>query len=246
LITIYLFAFQIYGDFSGYSDIARGTSRLFGIDLMRNFNQPYLSQSITEFWRRWHISLSSWLRDYLYISLGGNRRGIRRTYANLLITMLLGGLWHGASWTFVVWGGLHGLYLSIHKAIMHVKGETAPTRDRRVIVGLLKVLVTFHLVCLTWIFFRAPDFTVAAEILTRILSWQASTGDLAALVPGERILLLLGTLILIDTWQTRRGDHAFMVSWHWVPRALGYAGLILLTLTLGNLFDEVPFIYFQF
>jgi D-alanyl-lipoteichoic acid acyltransferase DltB (MBOAT superfamily) len=246
LITIYLFAFQIYGDFSGYSDIARGTSRLFGIDLMRNFNQPYLSQSITEFWRRWHISLSTWLRDYLYISLGGNRRGIRRTYINLLITMLLGGLWHGASWTFVVWGGLHGLYLSIHKALLSFKGKSAPTRDRRLLVGLFKVFVTFHLVCLTWVFFRAPDFTVATEVLTRILSWQASSGDLPALVPGQRILVLLGTLIVIDLWQAKRGDHAFMVSWHWVLRAFAYAGLILLTLTLGNLFDEVPFIYFQF
>ena len=246
MLTIYLFAFQIYGDFSGYSDIARGTSRLFGIDLMRNFNQPYLSQSITEFWRRWHISLSTWLRDYLYISLGGNRRGIRRTYANLMITMLLGGLWHGASWTFVVWGGLHGLYLAIHKALLHFRGEYTPKRDRRLIVGFLKILVTFNLVCLTWVFFRAPDFSVAAEVLTRILSWQASTGSLPALIPGERMLLLLGTLIFIDTWQAKRGDHAFMVSWHWVPRALGYAGLILMTLTLGNLFDEVPFIYFQF
>ena len=246
LITIYLFAFQIYGDFSGYSDIARGTSRLFGIDLMRNFNQPYLSQSITEFWRRWHISLSTWLRDYLYVSLGGNRRGIRRTYANLMITMLLGGLWHGASWTFVVWGGLHGLYLSVHKALLHFKGESAPVRDQRPLASLLKILVTFHLVCLTWVFFRAPDFTIAAEMLTRILTWQAATGDLPALIPGQRILLLLGTLVLIDVWQAKRGDHAFMVSWHWVPRALGYAGLILITLTLGNLFDEVPFIYFQF
>lgn len=246
LITIYLFAFQIYGDFSGYSDIARGTSRLFGIDLMRNFNQPYLSQSITEFWRRWHISLSTWLRDYLYISLGGNRRGIRRTYANLMITMLLGGLWHGASWTFVVWGGLHGLYLSVHKALLHFKGESAAARDRRPLAGFLKILVTFHLVCLTWVFFRAPDFATATEVLTRILSWQAATGDLPALIPGQRILLLMGTLVLIDVWQAKRGDHAFMVSWHWVPRALGYAGLILLTLTLGNLFDEVPFIYFQF
>lgn len=246
LITIYLFAFQIYGDFSGYSDIARGTSRLFGIDLMRNFNQPYLSQSITEFWRRWHISLSTWLRDYLYISLGGNRRGMRRTYTNLLITMLLGGLWHGASWTFVIWGGLHGLYLSVHKALLHMKGKSKPTRDKRMLMGFLKCIATFQLVCLTWIFFRAPDFAVSLEILTRILFWRSASGDLPALVPGERVLILLGVLIIIDVWQSKRGDHAFMVSWHWVPRAIGYAALILLTLTLGNLFDEVPFIYFQF
>ena len=243
LITIYLFSFQIYGDFSGYSDIARGTSRLFGIDLMRNFNQPYLSQSITEFWRRWHISLSTWLRDYLYISLGGNRRGIRRTYLNLLITMLLGGLWHGANWTFVVWGGLHGMYLSIHKAILNLKGRARVSRSPVLSGGLLKIVVTFHLV---WVFFRAPDFTIALEILSRIFSWQPASGELPELVVGERIALLIGSLVIIDVWQAKRGDHAFMGRWHWVPRAFGYAALILMTLILGNLFDEVPFIYFQF
>jgi len=246
LITIYLFAFQIYGDFSGYSDIARGTSRLFGIDLMRNFNQPYLSQSITEFWRRWHISLSTWLRDYLYISLGGNRKGLGRTYVNLMTTMLLGGLWHGANWTFVIWGGLHGIYLAIHKAMLNVQGMARPVRDARFIVGLLKTFVTFQLVCLTWIFFRAPDLHSALTALTRIFHWAPAVGDIPTLVVGERILLLVGTLLCLDIWQARRGDHALMVSWHWVPRALGYAALILLTLGLGNLIDEVPFIYFQF
>jgi alginate O-acetyltransferase complex protein AlgI len=113
----YCFALQIYGDFSGYSDIARGVAELLGVRLMKNFEQPYLSQSITEFWRRWHISLSSWLRDYLYISLGGNRRGARITYRNLMLTMLIGGLWHGANWTFVVWGGLHGTYLALERMV---------------------------------------------------------------------------------------------------------------------------------
>ena len=246
LITTYLFALQIYCDFSGYSDIARGTSRLFGVDLMRNFNQPYLSQSITEFWRRWHISLSTWLRDYLYISIGGNQKGLRRTYINLMITMLLGGLWHGANWTFVIWGGLHGLYLAAHKAFLSLKGIARPVRDTRIIPGLLKIFITFQLVCLTWIFFRAADLASAVEILTRIILWKDSAGDIPPLVVGERILLLIGTLVFIDVWQARRGDHAVMVRWHWLPRSLGYAALILLTLTLGNLIDEVPFIYFQF
>jgi D-alanyl-lipoteichoic acid acyltransferase DltB (MBOAT superfamily) len=118
LFAVYLFAIQIYCDFSGYSDIARGTSKLFGIELMLNFDHPYISKSITEFWRRWHISLSTWLREYLYIPLGGNRHGVRQTYRNLMLTMLLGGLWHGANWTFVIWGGLHGLYLSVHKMLL--------------------------------------------------------------------------------------------------------------------------------
>lgn len=246
LITTYLFAFQIYGDFSGYSDIARGVSRLFGVSLMRNFEQPYLSQSITEFWRRWHISLSTWLRDYLYISIGGNRKGTRRTYLNLMITMLLGGLWHGASWNFVIWGGLHGTYLAAHKAMLGFRGRKGPERETGLLPGLTKMFFTFQLVCLTWIFFRAPDIGVSMEMVSRILLWEAGSGDLPALIPGQRILILVGTLIALDVWQARRGDHAIMVRWHWIPRAVGYAGLILLTLTFGNLFDEVPFIYFQF
>lgn len=246
LLTTYLFAFQIYGDFSGYSDIARGTSRLFGVDLMRNFNQPYLSQSITEFWRRWHISLSTWLRDYLYIPLGGNQKGPRRTYINLLTTMLLGGLWHGANWTFVVWGGLHGIYLAIHKYLLgseRVKQKPAPLKS---LLSLVKVIVTFQLVCLAWIFFRAADLASALEIVRHILTWDPGSPEMPALDVGQRIMLLIGALVAVDYLQAKRGDHAFMVSWHWVPRALGYAALILLTLTLGNLIDEVPFIYFQF
>ncbi len=115
LLGLCFFAVQIYADFSGYTDIARGIARLMGFELALNFNQPYLASSITEFWRRWHISLSTWLRDYLYIPLGGNRSGNVKTYRNLMLTMTLGGLWHGASWNFVIWGALHGLYLSIHK-----------------------------------------------------------------------------------------------------------------------------------
>lgn len=246
LLTTYLFAFQIYADFSGYADIARGTSRFFGVDLMRNFNQPYLSQSITEFWRRWHISLSTWLRDYLYIPLGGNRKGARRTYANLMTTMLLGGLWHGANWTFVVWGGLHGLYLACHKLLL--RGKRVSNGNFRVgsVMVFIRILVTFHLVCLTWIFFRADDLTGAFDVLSRIVLWEAGSPDMRALEIGERIALLLGTLVLLDWLQARRGDHAVMVRWHWIPRSIGYALLTLMTLTIGNVIDEVPFIYFQF
>ena len=246
LITTYLFAFQIYGDFAGYSDIARGVSRFFGVNLIRNFNQPYLSQSITEFWRRWHISLSNWLRDYLYIPLGGNRKGTRRTYVNLMTTMLLGGLWHGANWTFVVWGGLHGLYLAVHKALLRGRRIVGAEAPRFGVMFLIRVLVTFNLVCLTWVFFRAADFATAIEIITKILFWETRSPEMEALVIGERIGLLVGTMILLDWLQARRGDHAVMVRWHWLPRSLGYATIVLLTLTIGNLTDEVPFIYFQF
>ncbi|HTS19122.1 MAG TPA: MBOAT family O-acyltransferase [Verrucomicrobiae bacterium] len=145
---LYYFSLQIYCDFSGYTDIARGVSRLLGIELPENFNQPYLSRNITEFWRRWHISLSTWLRDYLYIPLGGNRRGRVRTYINLFITMLLGGLWHGANWTFVAWGFLHGLYLAAHKFYLEVRSSAVSVTSNW-LTNALKVFVTFHLVALT-------------------------------------------------------------------------------------------------
>ena len=213
---------------------------------MRNFNQPYLAQSITEFWRRWHISLSTWLRDYLYVPLGGNRKGRTRTYANLMITMLLGGLWHGANWTFVIWGGLHGLYLAGHKILMRGRKFEFDMTPRFSFGPILRIVVTFNLVCLTWVFFRAADLSVAVEILTRILTWAPGSPELESLVIGERVAVLLLTLVVVDWIQARRGDHAFLVRWHWVPRAAAYAFIILLTLTIGNLIDEVPFIYFQF
>jgi len=152
LCALLIFSVQIYADFSGYSNIARGTAKLLGVDLMRNFAQPYLSANISEFWRRWHISLSSWLRDYLYISLGGNRKGRGRTFINLMLTMLLGGLWHGANWTFVIWGALHGTYLVIHKLIL---GDRKPQIHYTYagVPGFLnyfvKALLTYILVLLT-------------------------------------------------------------------------------------------------
>jgi len=248
LLSCYLFAFQIYCDFSGYSDIARGVSRLFGVELVRNFNQPYFSTSITEFWRRWHLSLSTWLRDYLYISLGGNRHGSVRTYRNLILTMLLGGLWHGAAWTFVVWGGLHGLYLALHKALLSRAGRREPPPSSPAsVLGAVKVLATFHLVLFAWVFFRSDGFEVAWAILSGIAHWQPPTPAIAELSWGSpRIIALLGLLFLVDAMQWRRGEHAFMVSWPWPARGLGYTALLLATLVLGNLSGNVPFIYFQF
>ena len=172
MVGIVAFALQIYGDFAGYSDIARGSSRLLGIELMENFNQPYLSRNITHFWRTWHISLSTWLRDYLYIPLGGNRKGTAKTYRNLMLTMLLGGLWHGAAWTFVVWGGLHGLYLIVHRQVRHItKKDPSDSFEWR---DLLPAFVTFNLVNVAWIFFRAESFTQAFDYL----------GGLVTLRPG--------------------------------------------------------------
>ena len=168
LLGVYGYALQIYCDFSGYSDMAIGLALLMGFHFNDNFRSPYKSSSVTEFWRRWHISLSSWLRDYLYISLGGNRHGRFRQYLNLMITMLLGGLWHGASWNFVLWGGLHGLALVVHKLWRQLLGHGRDycSRGWRRAVG---VLLTFHFVCLCWVFFRQRHVDQAVDMLGRIV-----------------------------------------------------------------------------
>ena len=244
LRAVYLFSLQIYGDFSGYSDIARGVSKLFGIDLMINFNQPYLSSSITEFWRRWHISLSTWLRDYLYIPLGGSRNGTVATYRNNFVTMLIGGLWHGASWNFVIWGGLHGLYLAVHKYWMGLRGikePPRPTAQRQWPLFLLKGLVTFHLVAFAWIFFRAADFETASTIVSRIFTaWNGLQPSLF-LLPA-----LYGALILfVDIPQYRSGSHTIFERWPAPARALFYASILALIFLLGGS-GSATFIYFQF
>ena len=161
LLAIYGFAGQIYCDFSGYTDMAIGLALLLGFKLPQNFDRPYTATSLRQFWRRWHMTLSRWLRDYLYIPLGGNRHGERRTYRNLMATMLIGGLWHGAAWTFVIWGGIHGAALSGERALR------ARIGSRRV-PPLLAWLVTFNVVCLAWVFFRAPDVGTALDVLGRI------------------------------------------------------------------------------
>ena len=171
LLGVYGYALQIYCDFSGYSDMAIGIALLLGFRFNVNFDSPYQSATITGFWRRWHISLSSWLKDYLYISLGGNRKGKIRTYINLLITMLLGGLWHGASVSFILWGALHGVALAVHKFMMNrfssFKPLGAEMKPWRRVIG---VLVTFHLVCFGWILFRADSMQTVGEMLTQIFT----------------------------------------------------------------------------
>src|ERR1043165_1213961 len=200
LLGVYFYAFQIYCDFSGYSNIAIGLARIFGFDFGINFDRPYWSQSFSEFWTRWHISLSSWLRDYLYIPLGGNRGGTWKTTRNLMLTMLLGGLWHGANWTFVAWGGLHGLYLVLQRIISPAYQRTiAALRIPKLVSALLLIFVVFHLTCLGWIFFRAETFARAWEIIRGI----ASMNDLSlASVPQKflvvKALLLVGGLTVFE------------------------------------------------
>jgi alginate O-acetyltransferase complex protein AlgI len=246
LTGVYAFTFQIYGDFSGYTDIARGIAKMLGFELMVNFNAPYLSRNITEFWRRWHISLSSWLRDYLYISLGGNRRGGPRTYVNLMITMFLGGLWHGAAWNFVVWGLLHGIYLAGHRMI--IKGSKVDLSWPRTIPGwtanVVKMFLTFHLVAFTWVFFRAPDFSTALTYLGGFFRFR-QLSDLSAPV------LFAGSLMIaLDVLQTWSGSHTWLTDRQGV-RVLRYTVaqfmfVSVLAAAIAHIQTIVPFIYFQF
>jgi D-alanyl-lipoteichoic acid acyltransferase DltB (MBOAT superfamily) len=189
LLGIYGYALVIYCDFSGYSDVAIGLARWMGFNVNINFNSPYQSASITEFWRRWHISLSSWLRDYLYISLGGNRKGKIRQYVNLAITMLLGGLWHGASWNFVIWGGMHGVALALDKARMALFGKMKESRVLRVI----GIVFTFHLVGFTWIFFRANSLDDSMVIL-RQLWYNFDAGGIGILAAAYQTVFLMMAL----------------------------------------------------
>ncbi|MBU2502495.1 MBOAT family protein [bacterium] len=247
LAALVLFSIQIYADFSGYSHIARGLARLLGVDLMRNFEQPYLSANITEFWRRWHISLSSWLRDYLYITLGGNRLGNGRTYVNLMLTMLLGGLWHGANWTFVVWGGLHGIYLAVHK--LYLGDRKIPDHFTYAgPVSLVRYLVamglTNLLVLLTWLFFRARDFGQAGYFLDRFIHWEGS--DLTTRWTSITVAFLV-VILALDIIEYRTGRHDYLASTVNRPLAWGIGmavacGVFLYMATSTPL----PFVYFQF
>ena len=237
-LALALYSLQIYGDFSGYSNIARGSARLLGFDLMRNFNHPYFAASITEFWRRWHISLSTWLRDYLYIPLGGNRKGPRRTYVNLMTTMLLGGLWHGASWNFVVWGGLHGFYLAVDRFLTG-NSRAKATSQRPVLSDLLKRFSVFLLVTFTWLFFRSTDWGSTVVFLQGLVALDTLTSKL-----WSSFLLLAALTLLIDVPQEIRDDE-FCIRVEPVGlRAIVAAVGILLMLISGT--EATPFIYFQF
>jgi alginate O-acetyltransferase complex protein AlgI len=237
LVGIYCFAFQIYGDFAGYSSIARGVSKWLGIDLMTNFRMPYLSRNPSEFWQRWHISLSSWLRDYLYIPLGGNRSGPAKTYRNLMLTMLLGGLWHGAGWTFVAWGALHGLILCAYRAA----GDRfrLPGRWGRIVA----TFGFFHLICLAWLFFRAETFAQAWEMLGLIFQNQEMTA-LARYGLGM-LTFFCGPLLVFEIWldQTHSLRRLETVRWGW--RAATYCYLVFMLIVFPPpVFGQ--FIYFQF
>lgn len=239
-----LFAVQIYGDFAGYSAIARGVSRMLGIELMENFRWPYFATNITHFWRRWHISLSTWLRDYLYIPLGGNRGPRWFVYRNLMLTMLLGGLWHGASWTFVVWGALHGGALVVHKLWTRdrkIEGDRTELSGGRLPGILASWALTMSVVLVAWIFFRAPTFADAWTVLTGIF---AARGPLDLGLLRFTGLMVLWMLVL-DVPQARRWDQGALMHWAWPLRGVAYFVFVILMVVLEREKDGT-FIYFQF
>ena len=169
-LGVIAYSFQIYFDFSGYSDMAIGAAKILGYDLPVNFNLPYLAHNVTELWKRWHITLSTWLQKYVYISLGGNRKGKARTYVNLVLTMVIGGIWHGANWTYIVWGLLHGVALAVHKAWMTLTGSNE--KKHGTVSNVISILLTFLFTTFCWIFFRAPSLSAALVIIKRILTFQ--------------------------------------------------------------------------
>jgi D-alanyl-lipoteichoic acid acyltransferase DltB (MBOAT superfamily) len=240
LIGVYAYAVQIYADFSGYTDIAIGIALLLGFTFPQNFDSPYTATSIQDFWRRWHMTLSRWLRDYVYVPLGGSRGGGLLTYRNLMLTMLIGGLWHGAAWTFVAWGGLHGAALVAGRWRRSRPGYREPTGMRRV---WLARLVTFHLVCLGWIFFRAQSFGDAWDILVGLFTrW----GDPSPLVTtGVLLAIAVG---IGSQYLPRRVPRLVMARFSRLPVPAQAAVLACSLVLVSALGPEgvAPFIYFQF
>lgn len=246
------FAFQIYCDFAGYCYIAIGCAALFGIRLTDNFRQPYFSRSIREFWRRWHITLGSWFRDYMYFPLGGNRAGPLRHAAILMLVFLASGLWHGANWTFLLWGALHGVYIV---AELTLKARLTPSLNRAgfdltaATLRMARVLVTFHLVCFAWLFFRARSIEEAVQLIKNAAALEKSeivfTGGLSA---GELALsaVLIGALIVFERFQQRAAIFDwFMAQPLWI-RWSACATAIYAVLLLPGSPDLAQFIYFRF
>jgi D-alanyl-lipoteichoic acid acyltransferase DltB (MBOAT superfamily) len=242
LLAVYAFAFQIYGDFSGYTDIARGVSKCLGFELSLNFNLPYFATSPRDFWTRWHISLSQWLRDYLYISMGGSRGGVVRTYRNLMITMILGGLWHGPAWTFVLWGVYHGVLLVGHRiAEPWLRRIDPPDPVDRACWKALRIAVTFHLVCAGWLLFRAGSVEQALGLLSAMVQRPA--------IPAARylvpVLVVVIPLLIVQLIQYLADDLDVIARTPWYVRSVFYTACFY-AIVLGANFGGQQFIYFQF
>ena len=253
-LATYAFAFQILCDFSAYTDIARGTAKLFGIDLMDNFCGPYFARNPSDFWRRWHISLSTWLRDYLYVPLGGNRGSTVSLYRNLMITMVLGGLWHGAAWNFVLWGIYQGALLCMFRVFTKPKQEPIdePTslfgRGRSIALYLVGTGLFFQLTCYGWLLFRADSFTQIVDFTSLLFTpsgWGAGWADVSFSRPPLATLLGLCFLIPWEAMTYAKSRDDFYRSWHPFMRGL-LVGVLAILLLMGLNNDASTFIYFQF
>jgi len=259
LLGVYAYAVQIYCDFSAYSDIAIGVAALLGYRFPRNFDHPYRSASLQEFWRRWHISLSTWLRDYLYIPLGGSRGSTFKTYRNLFLTMFLGGIWHGAAWTFVFWGAFHGAMLGVERALTRRWEELNKDANgygggfvafflgigrsiQNSFATVLGIIVTFHLVCFAWIFFRAPTFSGAWDYVVGIFDWSQPAQFATPFIVGLVAFSLAGQF-LPSNWANGAGRLLQRAPWPVLGLMLGFGILAIEAMAPEGV---APFIYFQF
>ena len=248
LIATLFYSIQIFCDFSGYSDIALGSARVMGFKLMKNFNRPYSAKSISEFWKRWHISLSTWFRDYLYIPLGGNRVSTYRKYFNLFFVFLISGLWHGASWNFVVWGALHGFYQIVGQLTKNIQTKFFGFFGEK-LGGVLQNIITIGLVVFAWIFFRATKFSDAKYVIKNM--FDPSNLSLKEIIhqigTQNLIVVLVGILILeIVQWLQSRKDMSMWVENRPTWQRWGIYYFILFFILTFGYFGEVQFIYFQF
>ena len=236
------FSGQIFCDFAGYSTIAIGAALCLGFSIPNNFNNPYAAIGFQDFWRRWHISLSTWLRDYLYIPLGGNRKGSGRTYVNIMITMLLGGLWHGANWTFVVWGGLHGVYLAAERWLREHGAARLLPDSLAVKVGL--GLLTYFLINITWVFFRAHSFGAAGQMLAAMFGLHPNVPALLPTIYAIQVPLCVIGIVAAHWLMRERTIEQVVARASWRPVATAWAlMLVLVIVTQGS---GNAFIYFQF
>ena len=254
LLGAVLFAFQIYGDFSGYSDIAIGTARLFGFNLMRNFAYPYFSRDIAEFWRRWHISLSSWFKDYLYIPLGGSRGGQLMQLRNVFAIFLVSGFWHGANWTFIVWGGLNALYFIPQMLLKTNRNNLAIAAQNSMLPSIkeiFQILLTFFLTCVAWVFFRAISVGHAFDYLLNMFTFGGegfkTQMEGLQLSPDKSLISLTGwiMLLIIVEWVQRKKEHG-LEGFKWAQPLRWVVYLILLCVILYHFGESSTFIYFQF
>lgn len=239
----YLFAFQIYFDFAGYTSIAIGIAKLFDFELVKNFDRPYISQSVTEFWRRWHISLSTWLRDYLYISLGGNRGGQIRTYRNLMLTMILGGIWHGANLTFLLWGLLHGFYLVVEKSIKNVP---LIINFFKCIPGFIRVIIVFNLISLAWIPFRSKSITDSLERMQIFSHWISNPfSAISAFEVQKKLWFLIIGWLIFESIIAKYDLHKKFIKSNVLVKYCSIYAIIFIVVLFAQTNPEA-FIYFQF